>query len=189
VHSYSSKTFIYSIPGDLHLIARLRLKTPLEFRDYFDESENLAKEVLEADEFYMQHGRRAVRHEALERMKKIALQIRNAARTGKKVVNKENNGEAEVCAYRILHLKAEMFSEPDRSRGVSMLKNVSEGGKSKAALSKEKHTVWQNLADEYWQKRPKAKIRQVAEKISIETGDKFNTIRLVIKKNKETAEA
>lgn len=144
----------------------------------------LAEKILDADKFYIQHGRRAVWQEALERMKRIALVIRNAARTGIEALHKKNKVEAEVCAYRILHLKAEMFSEPDRSRGESMLKNVSKGGKAKADLSKEKHADWQHLADVYWQKRPKAKIRQVAEKISKETGDNFNTIRGVIKKNK-----
>ena len=166
------------------MIGRLRLNTPLEFRAFFDESESLAEKILEADKFYMQRGRRAVSLGALERMKRIALVIRNAARTGIEAMDNKNKIEAEVCANRILHLKAEMFSEPDRSRGESMIKNVSKGGKTKAALSKEKHASWQHLADKYWRKRPKEPISQVAKKISIETGDKFNTIRLVIKKNK-----
>lgn len=185
MQSRPSRTFIFSIPGELHLIGRLRLNTPSEFRAFFDESESLAGKILEADEFYMQPDRRAVRSEALERMKRIALVIQHAARMGRKAINKKNKAEAEACAYRILDFKAEMFSEPDRYRGESMLKNMSEAGKAKAAPSKKKHADWQHQADEIWQERPKASIRQVAELISKKTGDNFNTIRGVIKKNKK----
>lgn len=121
-------------------------------------------------------------------MKKIAFVIGGAARIGRKALNKKNKAKAEACAEKILHLRAELFAEPNRYRGESVLKNVSKGGKEKAAQNKVKHADWQRLADEYWQKRPKASAREVARSIARETGDNFNTIRNVIKKNKNTAE-
>jgi len=166
----------------------LRPNAPSEFRAFFDESESLAGKILEADEFYMQRGGRPVKQEALERMKRIALVIRNAARTGIEALNKKNKVEAEACAYRILDFKTETFSEPNLRRGENMLINASKRGYGKAARYKGKHADWQRRANEIWQKRPKARIRTVAKSIERETGDKFETIRKKIKKNKKTAE-
>lgn len=181
--SGSPRIFIFAIPGDIHLIGKLRLIHADDFKAYFNEAESLAKKILKADEFYMQRGRRPVRPEALDRMKRIAYVIRGACKAGRKALKKKNETDAQVCADRILHLRAEIFSEPDRSRGELQIKNLSKGGKAKAYTYEKKHATWQSRADEIWRERPNATISVVARRIKKETGDKFETIRRVIRKS------
>ncbi len=182
------KNLIFNIPGDLHLIGKLRLTRANDFKAYFNEAESLSKSILESDTLNMQRNRQPISPEALERMKRIAYVIQGICNMGRKALNKKDKTEREAYAYKILHLKAEIFAEPDRYRGENLARNQSKGGKAKTALSKGKHATWQHRADEIWRKRPDVKIHDAARSIARQTGDKSDTIRKVIKKNKKTAE-
>ena len=183
-----TKNFIFSIPGDLHLISQLRLNRAAEFRAYFDEAERLAKDILSCDKFFMQHGKKPVRSNALNRMKRIAFVIRGVCEAGRRALKQRKKNEALTHAYRIFDFRAEIFSEPDREHGELQAKNLSEAGKENARAFRDKHIIWQHQAEEIWQEWPNYGISRVARKIARETGNKWETIRKVIKKNKKTVE-
>lgn len=182
------KDLTYEIPLDLHLVGRLRLNRASDFRAYFDEAESLAKNILSVDKFHMQPSRERLRPLQLDRMKRIVRVILGACEAGRSALKQRKKNEALTHAYRILDFRAELSSEPDRYKGENIGKHHSEAMKAKTRATRDKYISWQQQAEEIWREQPDLKVRETAGKIARETGNKWETIRKVIKKNKKTVE-
>ncbi len=178
------KDLTYEIPLDLHLVGRLRLNRASDFRAYFDEAESLAKNILSVDKFHMQPSRERLRPLQLDRMKRIARVILGACKHGRGASKKKNRTEALACAYQILHLSAELSSEPDRYKGKNIGKHHSEAMKAKTRATRDTYISLQQQAEEIWREQPDLSVRETARKLAKEPGDTWETIRKKISKKK-----
>jgi len=137
---------------------------------WFNTVENNAWVVLKADSM-RDWQNRPVKTDALRSQKRLANVILQRAELGKWLLRHRQKSKAYGCQMEIIHLWAELNSEPDRIRGAKIQLGKQEGARAQNDQYIPNRRIWQRLAKEIRLKNPKLNDSAVTEKIFAQRAD------------------